>query len=1082
MTDEAGNTSEPGEVEIPVINNEDTTAPDPATDVEYVDGNVIGKGEPNTKVTIKDNEGKVIGEGKVNADGTFKVPVEDTNGGTGEVTLTDDAGNTSDPADVTLPDTLAPEAPFDVEYVDGKVIGKGEPGASLEVKGQDGNVIGEGTVNEDGTFEVPVEDTNGGTGKVTQSDAAGNTSAAADVELPDTLAPDAPTDVVYTDGTVTGKGEPDARVRVQDADGNLIGEGTVNEDGTFEVPVEGGVDGEGQVTLTDDAGNESDSTPIVIDLTPPDAPTAEINNTGTIVTGQTEPDAKVEIKDADGELVGTGVADGEGNYEITLDAPQINGGELKVTATDEAGNTSEPASLNAPYVLEAFDVKAESSIADVEPSNRSVKDPEGNEINFGALAGMTGVQEFFNFLTARIGDVVEFVMNNESESNAGWEILPQNGAYQFKVDDSQTADLDVEFNMDSFGSANLTATLLKRIEGTNKWEIIDKNSKQFTQVFIKFNGPGKLEVKDLPEGEYMVTLHQGGFNLSVLPNAYADVKVSYRNYLVDKDGNYAHTQAAEGNVFTGGESQDIRPDDAVLMVKDAQGNYKEVTGPTEVEGDHGTLTIQPNGDYSYQPKPGPEHIGKTDEFNYGLKNPNSDQISTAKIQVEIKEGEFNLGDKVDPSFNALVSPEDPSKVEVISGDDESISFINWVNAGGNERLVNFVTTAIGKTIKFVFTGDAGGEVQVIPADGVYQFTVEDGQSQDLKADFGFNSILSGPQSATMTLLRQVGKDSWEVVQTVSASSTVDLLGLGGSNGTLEQNGLPPGNYVVMLSSKSGIGAGTKFDANITRTVREYEGDGITEAASGKLDRLEGVEAGDQFFYRVTKGTEHDREIDGQDYVKLDREVRLYGDSGILILQPDGKYTYEPFPNPDNIGRVDTFHIATVSKTGEAETHELSFNILDGEQYSHLDASPDTGAEQVVAEETVDSGADGADGNGEQSTGDTAEMSDGEPLLEGDPESVDDVVELSEPSTVTGDSEVAADAEGDMAPLELEEGDSEIQLADEEGADTGLEASEQTDTATAPEPALDTETLTSSPDTILVDDPLKQEMDTPTGIA
>lgn len=74
---------------------------------------------------------------------------------------------------------------------------------------------------------------------------------------------------------------------------------------------------------------------------------------------------------------------------------------------------------------------------------------------------------------------------------------------------------------------------------------------------------------------------------------------------MDENGNYAHIQAAEGNVFSDRDSEDTRPDDAVLMVRDAQGNYQEVTGPTEVEGGHGTLTINPNGDFSYQPYPGP---------------------------------------------------------------------------------------------------------------------------------------------------------------------------------------------------------------------------------------------------------------------------------------------------------------------------------------------------------------------------------------------------------------------------------------------------------------------------------------------
>ncbi|MFT0140987.1 Ig-like domain-containing protein [Alcanivoracaceae bacterium MT1] len=1073
LTDGADNTSIPGNVALP-----DTLAPDAPTDVEYNNGTVTGNGEPGADVEVKDADGNVIGEGTVNEDGTFVVPVDDTNGGPGEVALSDDSGNTSDGTGVTLPDTLAPAAPTDLIYNDGAVHGNGEAGAAVEVKDKDGNVIGQGIVNGDGTFSVPVDDTNGGAGEVIQTDGAGLTSAPGGVALPDTLAPDAPTEVDFGDRTVTGKGEPGARVQVRDADGNLIGEGTVNEDGTFSVPVEGGVDGEGQVTLTDDADNESDGTPVAIDLTPPDAPTANIDDTGTTVTGETEPNAEVEVRDADGELIGTGSADENGSYEVSLDPPQTDGSSLAVTATDPVGNVSEPMPLDAPYVLQAFDVQAQSQIADVEPSNTLISDPEGNEISFTSLASLVGAQDLLNLLTGAIGDTVEFVVGNEGGSNSGWQIVPQDASYQFEVGSKQTADVEITYHMSGAGTANVTTNLWRRIGDTNSWEIVDQSSTQFfaepTGLFG--TGPQTWTAEDLPEGEYMVTTIRGGLaNIGLVVTTTTDVKIDYSSYLVDENGNYAHIQAAEGNVFSDGDSEDIRPDDAVLMVRDAQGNYQEVTGPTEVEGEHGTLTIDPNGDFSYQPYPGAEHVGQTDEFDYALKNPNGDEMSEATLSIENAEGEFSGPDpQVPASFNALVSSEDPTSIEVIDEDGAEISFTSLAEFFGLERLVNTATTAIGKGISFVIDGDGSGDFPVLPSDGAYQFTVESGQSQDVEATFALSSGVSFGQNVTMSLLRQTGENTWEVVQTVTASSPVDLLGLGGPSGTLEQKGLGEGNYLLMLSSQSGAGLVGTASAEVKRTVREYADDGITVAASGNLvDRLDGVEAGDQLFYRVPEGTAHDREIDGEVYAVVDQEVRLYGDAGVLVLRPDGSYSYEPFPNPDNIGRVDTFDIASVSGAGDPETHELSFNILDGEVYSHLE--PSGTAEQAVAEEVAASSGVEAQVSDEDNTG----ASDGEPLLEGDPESSEDVVALNEPA---GDSDVTAGTEPDFATLALEDGDGEIRLVDEEEAGTGMEALPQADTATTLELALDTEALNGAPDTLLVEDPLKQEVDTPSAIA
>ncbi|MFC4953601.1 Ig-like domain-containing protein, partial [Acinetobacter puyangensis] len=133
----------------------------------------------------------------------------------------------------------------------------------------------------------------------------------------DTTAPSAPTDVaVSADGTkVTGKGEPGTTVTVKDEEGNTIGTGTVNPDGTFEVELDEPLTNGEEVTvgLEDDAGNKSpEVTATAPDLTAPAAPTASFNAEGTAITGKTEPGAKVTVKDANGNVIGTATADSDG--------------------------------------------------------------------------------------------------------------------------------------------------------------------------------------------------------------------------------------------------------------------------------------------------------------------------------------------------------------------------------------------------------------------------------------------------------------------------------------------------------------------------------------------------------------------------------------------------------------------------------------------------------------------------------------------------------------------------------------------------------------------------------------------------
>jgi|GEM_PF-146385 len=87
------------------------------------------------------------------------------------------------------------------------------------------------------------------------------------------------------------------------------------------------------------------------DTTPPAAPTnLGVSPDGTTLTGNAEPGSAVEVKDANGKVIGKGTADSDGHFSITLDNPQISGEQLTVNATDKAGNAGPGASVTAPNV------------------------------------------------------------------------------------------------------------------------------------------------------------------------------------------------------------------------------------------------------------------------------------------------------------------------------------------------------------------------------------------------------------------------------------------------------------------------------------------------------------------------------------------------------------------------------------------------------------------------------------------------------------------------------------------------------------------------------------------------------------
>ncbi|MDR0944987.1 MAG: Ig-like domain-containing protein, partial [Bifidobacteriaceae bacterium] len=147
-----------------------------------------------------------------------------------------------------------------------------------------------------------------------------------------------------------GKTDPsDAGNTVQVVDpgtGEVLCETTVKADGTFECdglnpkPDDGA---EIQVVVTDPANNPSDPATVVIDGTAPDKPVLEPSD-GSAVYGTAEPGSTVKVTDEDGNVVCETTADkATGSFACVPDKPMDDGEEFDVTATDAAGNESDPA-------------------------------------------------------------------------------------------------------------------------------------------------------------------------------------------------------------------------------------------------------------------------------------------------------------------------------------------------------------------------------------------------------------------------------------------------------------------------------------------------------------------------------------------------------------------------------------------------------------------------------------------------------------------------------------------------------------------------------------------------------------------
>ncbi|MDX8163273.1 Ig-like repeat protein Blp2 [Acinetobacter pittii] len=314
---------------------------------------VTGKSEANAKIYIRDLNGNTIASGVADASGNFTIKLDKplTDGNKLKVVAEDAAGNISKESEfIGKKDTIAPDAPQTQLSDDGSLVtGKTEANAKITVYDASGNVLGTVTANKDGIFSLKLTPplTSDAGGKVIAEDAAGNKSEPTKIIAgKDTFAPDVPLVEVNKEGTtVEGQTEPNAKVQIKDADGKVIGTGTANAQGEFQITLSPALKESQKATVVveDAAGNTSKPLEVSpsYDSIAPDKPVAQINADGTTVTGTTEANAKVEIKDTTGKVIGTGTADANGKFTITISPALTDNKHASVSAIDSAGNKSE---------------------------------------------------------------------------------------------------------------------------------------------------------------------------------------------------------------------------------------------------------------------------------------------------------------------------------------------------------------------------------------------------------------------------------------------------------------------------------------------------------------------------------------------------------------------------------------------------------------------------------------------------------------------------------------------------------------------------------------------------------------------
>ncbi|WP_182005031.1 biofilm-associated Ig-like repeat protein Blp1 [Acinetobacter lactucae] len=435
VVDRAGNRS----AEIKQNALTDDIAPNPIENIIFNENgqNFTAQAEANTQVEVKNAVGEVVGSGYVDSAGNVLGYLNQVYLKGEELTFVviDQAGNRSvEVKQTAFLDNTAPENATNLVFSeDGSYLtGMAEPNATIQIFDQNGQLVNlwNNNVNWDGTFSVSL-DTNylhGEELKVVVVDRAGNLSSAVTVKAPlDDIAPVAASNLTFSEdgSSLSGVAEPNTFIQIFDQNGQQVNtwSQSVNADGTFTIFL-GSSNLHGEeftVIVKDQAGNESDVVSVKApfdDIAPNPIKNIVLDAKGQNFIAQAEANSNIEVRNAEGALIGHGSADNAGNVTGYFYQVYLHGEELTFVVIDRMGNQSVELKFNAlvdtitPDPIEniIFDENGQNFTAQAEANSFiGVKNAAGEFVGYGYVDSTGNVTGYFNQVYLK-GEELTFIV------------------------------------------------------------------------------------------------------------------------------------------------------------------------------------------------------------------------------------------------------------------------------------------------------------------------------------------------------------------------------------------------------------------------------------------------------------------------------------------------------------------------------------------------------------------------------------------------------------------------------------------------------------------------------------------------
>ena len=913
-------------------------------------GTVIsGEAEANAKIEVRNEAGKVIGAGQADANGHYEINLTElvVNDQKATVIAIDAVGNKSPNKTVIGPDIKAPD------FLDAGLNGEGtvvtgstEPNAKITVTDKKNQELGTATADANGNFTIvlnrPVTD--GELIDVTAADAAGN-ALSKELSGPH-IAPDAPEGAINDDGSaLVGTAEPNSTIEVFDVAGNPIGEAKADANGNFTVSLNPALTNGEEVTFTaqDAAGNTSvPATAIAPDTT---APTLEanLNDEGTLVTGETEPNTKVEVRDpVTGEVIASGVSDDQGQFEIELNPALTDGNSVDVVAIDGSGNESDPVELTGnadtlpPLELTA-NLNADGDVVTgkTEAGAKVVVKNAADEVIGEATADANG-----NYTANLSKPLTDGAIGQVTASDAAGNTTPPVQVQGNK--DTIGPDLDAELNDEGtvvtgktepgatvevkdgnsvVGTAtadangHFTITLETPVTDGKTVNVIAKDAAGNPSQPVELTG-----TKDTIAPDYLdATLNADGTVVTGKTEAGAKVIVK------DAQGNeIGQTTAGANGLYTAVLTKAITDGNiAKVTASDAAGN---TIGPVEVQGLKDT--IAPEIIDASLNTAGTELTGTATEskstvtvydsnnkvVGTGLTDENGK--FTIKLDKAYVQGEKLTFVATDP-FGNTGSPKTIYADTKIQAHDDVIKAdvdLAYKVVCKSSVTESKVFGSIGKFLGISILGSSCADIS---------FSVKAGEtmSVDIKAtNFGFATLLDGIR---VTLYKQNDNGSWsKVVSNADMGLFNKFFLFFPEQAKIQAKDLPQGNYKIIAEDLSLFSFLSKNIVSVTYNTYAAS----TELEAVKANTVTGNLLADDLVTASTKlvklTTADGKSVD----VPATGTATLVGKYGTMVISADGTYKYTPNKDVSVVGKVDTFTYTIKDQSGAISTAKVNVQI------------------------------------------------------------------------------------------------------------------------------------------------------------